>query len=111
MSTISVWLDDIRPTPSGYTHTARTAEEAIDLLKTGRVSIISLDHDLGDEKITGSGYDVAAFIEQEAFFDRIPRLLWHIHSQNSVGVKNMTAALTAAEKSWERHGTLFASEK
>ena len=39
---INVWLDDERPMPAGYDVHVKTAEEAIDLLKTGNVHKISL---------------------------------------------------------------------
>ena len=48
---LKVFLDDERATPEGWT-AVRWPEEAIALLKTGKVDAISLDHDLGDE-ITG----------------------------------------------------------
>ena len=41
-----VWLDDIRPMPAGFGVHARTAAEAVALLRQGGVSLISLDHDL-----------------------------------------------------------------
>lgn len=40
-----VWLDDTRAMPDDYTHWAKTSDEAIELLKTGQVEEISLDHD------------------------------------------------------------------
>jgi hypothetical protein len=44
-----LWLNDIRP-PWKYgcigRHWAKTAQEAIDVLKTGKVEEASLDHDL-----------------------------------------------------------------
>lgn len=53
---INLWLDDDvispsrRPPVCGLDWTwAKTADEAIDLLKTGRVVWASLDHDLADE--------------------------------------------------------------
>lgn len=97
-----VFLDDIRPTPEGFTHRVYTAQEAIALLKTGQVEHISLDHDLGDETIVGNGYKVACWIEQAAFFKHIPRLTWAIHSANAVGRDNMTKALANADKLWNR---------
>jgi hypothetical protein len=42
-----VWLDDRRPPPDGEWAWVKTPEEAIELLATGEVSEISLDHDLG----------------------------------------------------------------
>jgi hypothetical protein len=97
-----VYLDDKRHTPGNFTHRVYTAQEAIDLLKTGKVKHISLDHDLGDETEVGSGYDVARFIEEEAYFKRLPELTWAVHSDNAVGIKNMTVALTNADRYWNR---------
>lgn len=88
---MKVFFDDCRPMPAG---------EAIELLKTGKVTVISLDHDLGDEKIVGSGYLVACFIEQMAYFGQMPRLDWHIHSANGVGIINMRVALMNADRYW-----------
>jgi hypothetical protein len=54
-----VWLDDVRPAPRGWRR-ARTPDEAINLLRTGRVTELSLDHDLGliTEGREATGYDV-----------------------------------------------------
>jgi hypothetical protein len=94
-----VYLDDLRPTPSQYDVHARTAAEAIALLRTGKVQFISLDHDLGEAK-NGTGYDVAKEIEEAAYHGRIPPLFWGIHSANPVGRKNMQTALKNADKYW-----------
>ncbi len=42
---MKVYLDDERPTPSGWI-SVRWPDEAIALLETGMVTDISLDHDL-----------------------------------------------------------------
>lgn len=52
---LMVFLDDIRETPEGWTR-VYWPEEAIALLETGEVDIISLDHDLGEDE--RNGYDV-----------------------------------------------------
>lgn len=96
-----VWLDDCRPMPSDYTHWAKTAQEAIQFLDTGLVSAISLDHDLGDETVVGSGYKVACHIEEGAFHQTIPKLEWKIHSSNPVGRARMQDALDNAETYWQ----------
>lgn len=96
---MKVYLDDERPTPDGW-HRVYTANEAIDLLKTGGVTEISLDHDLGDDQKFGTGYDVAAFIEEGAFFGTMQPVRWTIHSANPVGRQNMQAALESANKMW-----------
>ena len=56
---MKVWLDDVREAPEGWIH-IRTPEEAIDLLRSGAVEEISLDHDLGifTEEGEATGYDV-----------------------------------------------------
>lgn len=58
---MKVFLDDERPVPEGW-HLARWPEEVIVLLKTGEVTHLSLDHDLGDDT-RGTGYDVVLWIE------------------------------------------------
>lgn len=47
-----LWIDDERPTPDGYTHTAATSADAITLLIEAAadrtpIELISFDHDLG----------------------------------------------------------------
>lgn len=76
-----VFLDDERITPAGWVR-AYWPEEVIELLETGNVTIVSLDHDLGDDA-HGTGYDVIVWIE-EAVITRnfkAPKIL--IHSANS----------------------------
>jgi hypothetical protein len=95
---VKVWLDDIRPMPDEYTHHVKTAEEAIKLLETGQVIEISLDHDLGDYRLTG--YDVAKWIEEQAIKGNLGRIRCRIHSQNPVGVQNIKLALQGAHRAW-----------
>lgn len=98
-----VWLDDCRPMPADYDIHVYTAKEAICLVRLNIVKAISLDHDLGDESC-GSGYEVAKWIEEAAFFNKIKRISWRIHSANPVGLKNMTMALEMADRFWTDHG-------
>lgn len=99
-----IWLDDVRLMHQDYNVWTKTAAETIELLKTGLVTHISLDHDLGDPS-AGTGYDVACFIEQQAFTNSIPRIVWNIHSANPVGVNNMTTALQRADTFWSQYET------
>lgn len=105
---IKVFLDDDTAAPErqkdfrGYDVWVTTPEEAIALLRKGNVSHISLDHDLGLEPDTRNGYMVAAWIEQAAAEGSIPRLMWRCHSRNPVGKDNMRAALTSADRFWDR---------
>lgn len=97
---MNVWLDDIRPMPEGFDKRAYSAKEAIALIDAGQVKLISLDHDLGITEVYGTGYDVACHIEAAAFMAKIPRLEWRIHTQNTVGAKNMKMALDSADNHW-----------
>jgi len=78
---VKVFLDDERQTPAGWTR-VYWPEEAIELLKTGNVSEISLDHDLGDDE-HGTGYDVILWIEEAVVTTgfRPPKIT--VHSANS----------------------------
>lgn len=93
-----VFLDDCRIAPSDFDVTVKTAKEAIALLETGKVTHISLDHDLD---LDMTGYDVALWIEKKAFYGELPKLTWEIHSANPVGIKNIKMALNNANKYWE----------
>lgn len=99
-----LYLDDLRPTPASvwydaalpFTHSPKTAWEAIELLKTGEVDFISFDHDLGPAE-AGTGYDVARWIEEQAGTNpdfRVPD--WSVHSANPVGAGNIQRAMLAA---------------
>ena len=96
-----VWLDDARPMPEGWTHHVTTANEAIALLETGCVVSISLDHDLGEESVTGTGYTVACWIEEAAHEGRIKPIEVALHSANPVGVTRMRAAINGAQRAWD----------
>lgn len=105
---MKLWLDDqiddpttpYRHTPEGWVG-VRTALQACRLLATGEVTYISFDHDLGPSW-AGSGYLVAKFIERRAFYRRIKRLRWDVHSANPIGAKNIENAMMRAETFWRR---------
>lgn len=93
---LKVYLDDERETPEGWVRVF-WPEEAIKLLKTGEVTEISLDHDLGDDD-HGTGYDVVLWIE-EAVFTRgfIPPKM-KVHSANSSAREKMELGIKNIEK-------------
>ena len=95
---LRVWLDDLRFPPEEYNVWAKTAEECIAILNTGGVTSLSFDHDLGEGN--GTGYDVACWIEKAAFFGRLSKIQWRVHSMNSVGAKNIKAAMRKADQYW-----------
>lgn len=93
-----VYLDDERPIPDDYDVLVQNAQHAITILKTGAVTAISLDHDLGLDQ--GNGMQVAEFIEYAAAFGAIKRLKWVVHTGNAAAAPGMKAALTNANKYW-----------
>lgn len=95
-----IWLDDLRPMPKGFDIHVRTVEDMIEIFSTTPVDHVSLDHDLGENEKTG--YDLAKWIEVEAFYGRLSKFTWHVHSANPAGAKMMTYALIRADEYWER---------
>lgn len=95
---MKVWLDDTREMPERYDIWAKTANQAIELLKTKKVTEISLDHDLADPE--RDGYEVACWIESQAYAGELPPLTWKVHSQNVVGAKRIRNALKQANRYW-----------
>ncbi|WAM25794.1 cyclic-phosphate processing receiver domain-containing protein [Myxococcus sp. NMCA1] len=93
---MKVYLDDERATPDGWVR-VWWPEEAISLLKSGQVTELSLDHDLGDDA-HGTGYDVLLWLE-EAVATRgfvPPRV--QVHSANSSARQKMTLAIARIER-------------
>ena len=100
---IHLWVDDERPAPQGWVW-AKTALEAITVLKSFHVSEISMDHDLGDVQQDGS--QVTCYILEQAYMGNIPKMEWHIHSQNPVGAQKMQWDLEKADSFWEKNGQI-----
>jgi hypothetical protein len=99
-----LFLDDVRdPSYVGWFGediiVCRTATNAIEILRSGLVVEMSLDHDLGEQKDKLSGYDVACWIEQaiyEGKLFRVPR--WSVHSSNPTGAERIRATLISAAR-------------
>ena len=93
---MKLWLDDIRPP---WKHGcigwewAKTAEEAIKLLTTGRITEASLDHDLSERATLGNwegeatGYHVLLWLEQRPELWPINGV--RVHSLNPLGRQRM----------------------
>jgi hypothetical protein len=108
---MKIWLDDTRLCPDDFDYWVRTARECIDLLSehVKRNDIyLSFDHDLGASQ-NGTGYDVAKWIEEYAYFNKIKKISWDIHSQNPVGVKAIEYAMKNAELYWKTNDRIFIS--
>jgi hypothetical protein len=78
---MKVYLDDERATPDGWTR-VYWPSEAIELLKSGQVTEISLDHDLGDDERC-TGYDVVLWIEEQVALHGFVPPMMSVHSAMS----------------------------
>lgn len=106
-----IFLDDIRnPINYGYENMVwvKTAQEAIDCLKTGNVLFLSLDHDLTpDQQNLGgtygqvfedglpSGYDVVLWLKEHPEF--WPKGL-QVHSHNPAGAGRIQKVIEQVSK-------------
>ena len=96
-----VFLDDVREAPPGWVRTY-TPEETIELLSTGEVAELSLDHDLGLDtpEAERTGYTVLAWLEREMGEGRwsfpLPRIT--IHSANPPGRLRMERAIESIRR-------------
>lgn len=90
---MKVYLDDIRsplPSYSDWDVIVRNYESCIKILQTGKVTELSLDHDLGTEK---TGYDVLLWIEFHVVEENFkPPIIW-IHTSNPVAQEKMILAV------------------
>lgn len=90
---MKIWVDDIRPAPTGY-EWIKTTEGAIALIehlnRCGvEIELIDLDHDAGDFVRFGGDYiKILDFLERTEVSVPI-----RIHSMNVVGKMNMRAII------------------
>jgi hypothetical protein len=91
---MKLWVDDERKAPRGWTH-AKNYRDATGYLSSGKVTTLSLDHDLGGAT---SGYDVAKFIVEMRIW---PRIIY-VHSMNPVGRDNIKQLLKRYAPSYVR---------
>ncbi|QWU14355.1 hypothetical protein SAMN04487895_101658 [Paenibacillus sophorae] len=93
---INLYVDDLRDCPEGFI-LARTYEEAIAIIESQDVNILTLDHDLGEDEHgheLPNGYDlVKYFCEYGLKVDKI-----YLHTDNPVGRANMYETLLAAQR-------------
>ena len=87
---INLYIDDLRKVPDNFI-CARNYNKAINYLNNYNINILSLDHDLGEEK---TGYDIVKYI----CMNNIKINSIYIHTDNVVGRENMYSTLIAAQK-------------
>lgn len=93
---MKVFLDDERATPPGWVR-AYWPEEVIAMLKTGEVTELSLDHDLGDDA-HGTGYTVLLWLEEQVVVEGLSPPVIHVHSANSSARLKMEAAIASIQR-------------
>jgi len=94
---MKLYVDDAREAPEGWT-LARTYEEAMQRIASGKVEELSLDHDLGTEG-TETGYDILKMIERAMMqVGFTPPPIIKIHTANPAGYRNMKLALESIHK-------------
>jgi hypothetical protein len=109
-----LWIDDIRTMPEDFDVWAKSATEALNILKNNTVTHISFDYDLGDVKETSgpvvtweehemTGYDVASWVEGEAFQGNMDPVTYAVHSANPIGAKKIEAAMANATRYWAKN--------
>jgi hypothetical protein len=91
-----VYLDDEREAPDGWIR-VRWPAEAIALLVTGNVEIISLDHDLGDD-VHGTGCDVILWIEEAVASRGFKSPEIRVHSANPAARLRMEAGIRSIQR-------------
>ncbi|MBN1079352.1 cyclic-phosphate processing receiver domain-containing protein [Clostridium botulinum] len=90
---INLYVDDIRLCPDGFI-VARNYDQAIKLLNSNTINILSLDHDLGIDEhgVEKNGYDIVKYICEHGIS---PKKIY-IHTDNVVGRDNMYYTLIGA---------------
>lgn len=101
---ITAYLDDNRPTPDNFDVHVYDSEHLMEMLSYKNITHISLDNDLGPYCHV-EGYQVARFLEEQAFENKIPKLQIQIHSANTVASKEMQQAIAKCNEFWEQHET------
>ena len=93
---MKVYLDDKREAPEGWTQTY-SAQATIWFLKSRAVTHLSLDHDLGDEKVVGTGYDVLLWLEEQVLMHGFTPPKITVHTSNEGARPRMEQAVENIE--------------
>lgn len=91
-----IWLDDVRPTPSGFYGVRSVNEAKVAIMRAEAMNMtvyLDLDHDLGDyAKDGGDGIELIKWLIETKRFYPIS-----LHTMNPVGRDNMRALI---ERYW-----------
>ncbi len=97
---MKVFLDDERKTPTGWWRVYEP-NQAIALLESGLCTHISLDHDLGDDELVGTGYDVILWMEEQVVTSDFTPPKIFVHSANSSASQKMLSGVQQIRKLYE----------
>lgn len=94
---MKIYLDDVRPCPEGWTY-CNWPSEVVELLKTENVTQLSLDHDLGDDIVTGK--DVLIWLQEQVVIGKWNKKLPEItiHSDNPEGIRAMRLIIDSIKR-------------
>ena len=92
-----LYLDDLRPTPSGFERVYDYEEFTEFISRNGLPDFISFDHDLGLGK---TGYDCAKWLVEFCLDKNLILPEFQVHSQNPVGKEYIEALLNNFKKSY-----------
>lgn len=98
VNALKLFLDDHRQAPEGWA-LARSADEAIEMLRRGGVTELSLDYDLGDPHF-GTGLDVLDWLETALGERRLPLPRLVAHSGSPLGRRRLENAIARIEERW-----------
>lgn len=90
-SSIRLYLDDCRPAPSGWV-LARSVDEAVHVLRTVPVSVVSLDYDLGLGSAE-TGITLLNWVEREVAAGRLALPELQAHSGSMLGQARLKARI------------------
>lgn len=95
---MKVWLDDLRALPPGYDVLAKNYDECVAFLKTGKVTHLSLDNDLGEPM---EGRHVIDWLYEPAYERTIPPIRMQIHSSNGGAIPAMLQGINQLYLYWD----------
>lgn len=93
---MKIFLDDERAPPGGWIP-VRWPREAIELLKTGKVTDMSLDRGLGDDE-RGTGNDVVLWVEEVVATSGFVPPKMTVHSLNASARAKMEAGIVRIQQ-------------
>ena len=101
MSTrLRLYLDDQRSAPIGWV-LAKTVDDAIEVLRQGEVTELSLDYDLGDP-VCGDGLQLLKWLESAIAEGRVPMPRMTAHSGSVLGRRRLEAQIDWLEQRFGR---------